>query len=136
MVFTVTTFTTEIQIVNIAIKNTGPILLKKVSLANLLDSVRTIMVMQAYSKLGSWPPKKMLLGYGVGLAKRIFKGYREEHRMIKLEDLISLSEIKTVSGRFSIDWTSTFEGTKLPYRKQGCIDCDNKKVCCNCGMEP
>ena len=31
-------------------------------------------------------------------AKRIFKGYSEGHRMIKLDELISLSEGKTVSG--------------------------------------
>ena len=32
--------------------------------------------------------------------------------MIKLEEYITLSEGKTVSGRFSIDWTKTFEGIK------------------------
>ena len=48
--------------------------------------------------------------FGVISAKRTFKGYSEEHTMIKLEEYISLSEGKTVSGRFSIDWTKTFEG--------------------------
>ena len=33
---------------------------------------------------------------GVYLAKRTFKGYGEEHRMLKLDEYISLSEGKTV----------------------------------------
>ena len=67
--------------------------------------------------------------FGVVSAKRTFKGYSEEHRMIKLDDCISLSEGKSVSGRFSIDWTKTFEGIKLPHRKQSCSECDNAKIC-------
>ena len=55
--------------------------------------------------------------------------------MIKLEEYISLSEGKTVSGRFSIDWTKTFEGIKIPHRKQNCSDCDNKKLCSDCLLE-
>ena len=47
--------------------------------------------------------------------------------MIKLDEFISLSEGKTVSGRFSNDWTKTFEGIKIPQRKQNCLDCDNGK---------
>ena len=60
-------------------------------------------------------------------AKRNFKGYSEEHRMIKVNEYISLSEGKSESGRFSIDWTKTFEGIKIPHRKQDCSDCDNEK---------
>ena len=60
--------------------------------------------------------------FGVTSAKRTFKGYSEEHGMIKLEENISLTEGKTVSGRFSIDWTKTFEGIKIPHRKQDCSD--------------
>ena len=56
--------------------------------------------------------------------------------MIKLEEYISLSEGKTVSGRFSIDWTKTFEGIKIPHRKQDCSDCDNGKFCNDCIMKP
>ena len=56
--------------------------------------------------------------FGIISAKRTFKGYSEEHRMIKLDEYISLSEGKTVSGRFSIDWTKTFERIKIPHRKQ------------------
>ena len=41
--------------------------------------------------------------FGVISAKRTFKGYSEEHRMIKLNGNISLSEGKRISGRFSID---------------------------------
>ena len=48
--------------------------------------------------------------YEVTSGKRSFEGYSEEDRMIKLEKLISLSERKTVSGGFSIDWAKTFEG--------------------------
>ena len=51
------------------------------------------------------------------LAKRTFKSYSEEHRMIKLDEYISLSEARSVSGRFSIDWTKTFEGIRIPHRK-------------------
>ena len=39
--------------------------------------------------------------FGIISAKRTFKGYSEEHRLIKLDEYISLSEGKTVSGRFS-----------------------------------
>ena len=56
--------------------------------------------------------------------------------MIKLDEYISLSEGKTVSGRFSIDWTKTFEGIKIPYRKQNCSDCDNSKICSDCVIKP
>ena len=78
------------------------------------------------------PKKKYCLvidDFGVISAKRTFKGYSEEHRMIQLDEYISLSEGKTVSGRFSIDWTKTFEGIKIPHRKQNCSDCDNTKNC-------
>ena len=70
--------------------------------------------------------------FGAISAKRTFKGYSEEHRMIKLEEYISLSEGKIVSGRFSIDWTKTFEGIKIPHRKRDCADCDNSKHCNDC----
>ena len=56
--------------------------------------------------------------------------------MIKLEEYISLSEGKTVSGRFSIHWTKTFEGIKIPHRKQDCSDCDNRKICNDCVTKP
>ena len=74
--------------------------------------------------------------FGITSAKRTFKGYSEEHRMIKLNENISLSEGKTVSGRFSIDWTKTFEGIKIPHRKQDCADCDNRKICSDCVIKP
>ena len=74
--------------------------------------------------------------FGVISAKRAFKGYNEEHRMIKLDEYLSLSEGKTVSCRFWIDWTKTFEGIKIPHRKQDCLDCDNGKVCSDCVIKP
>ena len=74
--------------------------------------------------------------FGIISAKRTFKGYSEEHRMIKLDEYISLSEGKTVSGRFSIDWTKTFEGIKIPHRKQDCSKCDNTKICKDCVIKP
>ena len=43
--------------------------------------------------------------FGVISGKRTFKGYSEEHKMIKLDEYISLSERKIVSGGFLIDWT-------------------------------
>ena len=73
---------------------------------------------------------------GVIWAKGTFKGYSDEHRMIKLDEYISLSEGKTVSGRFSFDWTKTLEGIKIPHRKQDCLGCDNRKICCDCLKTP
>ena len=77
----------------------------------------------------------MIDDFGVISAKRTLKGYKEEHRMIKLAKYTSLLEGKTVSGRFSIDWTKTFEGNKFSHRKQEvCSDCDNGKTCSDCGI--
>ena len=73
--------------------------------------------------------------FGVTLAERTFKGYSEEHRMMKLDEYISLSEGKIVSRRFSIDWTKTFEGIKIPHSKQGCLDWDNGKTCRDCAIK-
>ena len=56
--------------------------------------------------------------------------------MIKLNEYISLSEGKTVSGGFSIDWTKTFEGMKIPHRKQNCSECNNQKLCNECIIKP
>ena len=64
-----------------------------------------------------------------------FKCYTKEHTMITVNQFISLSEGKTVSGRFSIDWTKTFEGIKIPHRKQDCLDCYNGKNCCDCNRK-
>ena len=55
--------------------------------------------------------------FGVTSVKKNFKGYSEENRMIKLNEFISPSERKAVSGRFSIDWTITFEGIRMPEKK-------------------
>ena len=74
--------------------------------------------------------------FGIITDKRTFKGYSEEHRLIKLDEYISLSEGKTVSAIFSIDWTKTFEGVKIPHRKQDCLDCKNKKLCIDCIIKP
>ena len=70
--------------------------------------------------------------FGVILAKRAFKGYNDEHKMIQLNEFISLSERKTISGRFSIDWTKTFEGIKIPHKTQDYIYCENEMMCCEC----
>ena len=48
---------------------------------------------------------------------------------------LSVSEGKTVSGRFSIDWTETFEGIKIPHRKQTCSDCDFGKFSSDCAIK-
>ena len=64
--------------------------------------------------------------------KRTFNGYCDEHRMINLNEFISLSEGKTVSGRFLIDWTKTFEGIITPHKKHEFLDTDNGKTCSNC----
>ena len=60
----------------------------------------------------------MIDDFGVISDKRTLKGYSEERRIIKLKELISISEGKTVTGRFSIDWTKMFEGTKVPQRNK------------------
>ena len=70
------------------------------------------------------------------MAKRTSKGYNKEHRNIELNEYISLSEGKTVSGRFLIDWTNTFEGIKIPYRKQDCLDCNSGEICGDCVIKP
>ena len=74
----------------------------------------------------------MIDDFGNISAKRTFKLFSGKYRTIKLDEYISLSEGKTVSGRFSIDWTKTFEGIKIPHRKQDCSDCDNGKICSGC----
>ena len=66
--------------------------------------------------------------FGVISARKPFKGYSEEHRLKKLDEFISLSEGKTVSGSFSINWTKKFKGIKIPHRKQSCLDCDKNKI--------
>ena len=78
---------------------------------------------------------RLVIGdFGVISAQRNFEGYSEEHRMIKLNEQISLSEGNTISGRISIDCTKTFEGTKIPHRKQGCLVCNDGKICSDCVM--
>ena len=47
--------------------------------------------------------------FGVISAKRTFKCYSDQHRMLEFIEYISLSEGKTTSGIFSIDWTKSFE---------------------------
>ena len=74
--------------------------------------------------------------FGVIAAKRVFKGNNEEHRVIRPNEFIWLSEGKTLSGRFSIDWSETFEGIEIPYRKQGFLDCDNGRICSDCEIKP
>ena len=56
--------------------------------------------------------------------------------MIKLQQLISLSGGKSVSGRFSIDCSKMFERIKGPHGKQDCLDCDSGKKCSDCGIDP
>ena len=56
--------------------------------------------------------------------------------MIKLNEFVSLSEGKTNSGKFSMDWTKTFEGRKIPHKKQECLSCDNGKICSDCLIKP
>ena len=74
--------------------------------------------------------------FGVISTKQTFKGYSEQHRMIKLDEYITLSEGKVVLGRFSIDWTKTFEEIKIPQRKQDFLGCDNGKICSCCVEKP
>ena len=74
--------------------------------------------------------------YGVISAKRSFKGFSEENRMIKLDDFISLSEGKTVSERFSNNWTKTFEGVRLLPMIPNCLDCDIGRICSDCVIKP
>ena len=86
------------------------------------------------------PPKRksclVIDVFGVISPKRTSNGYCEEHRMMNLNEYISLSEGKTVSGRFLIDWTKTFEGIRTLRRKHECLDYDNGKTCSNCVVKP
>ena len=87
----------------------------------------------------SFSPKKYCLeidDFGIISGKKIFEGYSGEQRMMKLNEYISLSEGKTVSGRFSIHSTKTIEGVKIRHRKQDCSDCDNGKFCSDCVIKP
>ena len=74
----------------------------------------------------------MIDDFGVISAERTFKGYSQKHRMIKLDEYISLLQIKTVSCRFLIDWTKTFEAIKSPHSKQDCFHCDSETLCSDC----
>ena len=74
--------------------------------------------------------------FGVLSSKGNFKGYSEEHKMIKLDESISLSRGGTVSGGFSIELSKTFKRIKMPHRKQNCLDCDNTKLCSDCVKKP
>ena len=98
------------------------------------------MVIQVYFYAWFLAPKikycLVIDEFGIISAKRTFKGYSEEHRMINLEEYISLSEGKTVSTTFSIDWTKTFGGIKIPHRKQNCSECDNTKIFSDCVIKP
>ena len=67
----------------------------------------------------------MFDNFGVNSAKPTFKGFSEKHRMIKLNEFLSLPEGNTISGRFSNDWTKPFEGIKMPQRTQDCVGCKN-----------
>ena len=71
----------------------------------------------------------MIDDFGVILAKRSLKSLSAKHRMIQLDEYYSLLEGKTVSGRFSIDWTKIFEGMRTPHKKPDCLDCDKGKIC-------
>ena len=55
--------------------------------------------------------------------------------MIKLNDIISLLEGKTIFGRFSTDWTKSSKRIKIPHRKLGCLDSDSKNNCSDCVIE-
>ena len=70
--------------------------------------------------------------FGVISAETTFKSYSKEHRMMKLVEYMSLSEGRAISGRFSIDWTKSFEGIKTIHRKQDCLECENEYFCSNC----
>ena len=49
--------------------------------------------------------------------------------MIKLNEYMSLSEGKTIFGRFSIDGTKSLEGIKIQHQKQDCLYCINQLMC-------
>ena len=49
-----------------------------------------------------------------------------------MDEFKSLSEVEAISGRLLIDWTKTFEGTKLLHRERVCLDCDDGKNCRDC----
>ena len=69
------------------------------------------------------------------LRLRNFNGYSEERRVIRFNEFLSLSEGKTVPGRFSIDSTKSFEGIELPHQKLGCLDCKNEVLFGDCDVK-
>ena len=77
----------------------------------------------------------MIVDFGVILAGKIFKGFREEDRMLRRIEYVSLSEGRSVSGIYSIDWTKLIDGIKLPHRKQDCLGCKNELVCSKCAKK-
>ena len=79
---------------------------------------------------------KVIDDFGVISTKRTFKNFSEKHRMIKLEETLSLSEGNTVSGKILIDWTELFEEIKMLQRKQDCLDCDDGNNCSVCAKKP
>ena len=74
----------------------------------------------------------MIHDVGVISTKRTFKGYGEEHKMIKLVEYISLSEGKTISSSSSVDWTKSFDRNNIPHRKQGYLESKNELFCSSC----
>ena len=56
--------------------------------------------------------------FGVISARRGFTRYSGERKTIRFDDFISLLEGKSVTGRFSIDWTQTFESNKIHTTKE------------------
>ena len=77
----------------------------------------------------------MIDDFGVISAKRTFKVYSEEHKMINFKAYTSLSEGKTVSSSFRLIGQK-HSNKKIPHRKQDCSDCDNGKVCSDCVIKP
>ena len=76
----------------------------------------------------SSPENRVLLSS----AETTFEGYSEEQRMIKLNEFTPLSERKTISGRFSIDCTKSFERIRILHRKRHCWECKGELLCINC----
>ena len=140
MGFTVIIFTMEILIVAILIKKHWSTSIDKGFLGKSLGLGKNDYGNSGIFYASFLAPKikycLVIDEYVVTSAKRTFKGFSEEHRMVKLEEYISLSEEKAVSGRFSIDWTKTVERIKIPHRNQNCSHCNNDKVCSDCAIKP
>ena len=68
--------------------------------------------------------------------KQTVKGYSEEHKTKKYEEITDSYEGITVSGRLKVDWKRIFKGVGIHHCDRDCFSCRNQEVCNNCVNSP